>query len=98
MSSRPWSSPARYASDRMRVHGEPIDLIRDGNPQKKAVAMICRAGWVGVCAGVVDGNLITSRTPRDLPMFFLAILERISRGEQNGRGVRTRHLWSQHGC
>ncbi len=30
---------------------------------------------------VVDGNLITSRTPRDLPAFCRAIIEKLSEGE-----------------
>lgn len=102
--------PGGYAPDRMRVHEELIELVRDMNAQEKIVAMICHAGWVGISAGivdgkratsvrpirddmvnagaewvdeevVVDGNLITSRTPRDLPAFCRAIIEKLSEGE-----------------
>jgi protease I len=99
--------PGGYAPDRMRVHEELIDLVRDVNAQGKAVAMICHAGWVGISAGivegrratsvrsirddmvnagaewvdeevVVDGNLITSRTPGDLPAFCRAIIDALA--------------------
>jgi len=99
--------PGGYAPDRMRVHEELIDLVRDVNAQGKAVAMICHAGWVGISAGivegkratsvrsirddmvnagaewvdeevVVDGNLITSRTPGDLPAFCRAIVDALA--------------------
>jgi protease I len=102
--------PGGYAPDRMRVHEELIDLVRDVNAREKVVAMICHAGWVGISAGivdgkratsvrpirddmvnagaewvdeevVVDGNLITSRTPWDLPAFCRAIIEELSRPE-----------------
>jgi protease I len=100
--------PGGYAPDRMRIHAELIDLVRDVNAQGKVVAMICHAGWVGISAGivagkratsvrpirddminagtewvdeevVVDENLITSRTPWDLPAFCRAIIEKLEK-------------------
>ena len=102
--------PGGYAPDRMRVHEELLNLVRDVFAQQKIVAMICHAGWVGISAGivdrkrvtsvrairddlvnagaewvdeevVVDGSLITSRTPRDLPAFCRAIIEGLSKAD-----------------
>jgi len=39
--------------------------------------LAANAEWVDE-AVVIDGNLITSRTPRDLPQFLPAILDAIS--------------------
>jgi len=95
--------PGGLAPDKLRLHEEALDLIRQANKEGIVIAAICHAGSVLISAGIVsdrrltsyrsirddllaanaewvdepvviDGNLITSRTPRDLPQFLPAIL------------------------
>jgi len=99
--------PGGLAPDKLRLHEEALDLIRQANKEGIVIAAICHAGSVLISAGIVsgrrltsyrsirddllaanaewvdepvviDGNLITSRTPRDLPQFLPAILDAIS--------------------
>lgn len=95
--------PGGLAPDRLRLHKDALDLVRNANKKGIVIAAICHAGSVLVSAGVVTGrrltsyrsirddlvaagakwvdepvvvdrNLITSRTPNDLPHFLPAIL------------------------
>ncbi len=96
--------PGGYAPDKMRIHPEMVNLVRDCFNQGKIIAAICHAGWMLASAGiakgkkctsyvavkddlvnagahwedsevVVDGNLITSRKPEDLPAFCKAVIK-----------------------
>lgn len=95
--------PGGYAPDRMRVHDNLIELVKQVNDNGGIIAIICHAGWVAISAGilngkhatavrpirddminagvqwvdeevVVDGNLISSRTPWDLPAYCRALI------------------------
>lgn len=41
---------------------------------------------------VVDGNLVTSRTPRDLPVFLKKIIEKLNNNWQNIEGLGGRYI------
>jgi protease I len=63
----------------MRRHPATVQLVKDGFEQGKVVAAICHAGWMLTSAEVVvDGTLITSRKPDDLPAFCREIIEALA--------------------
>lgn len=99
--------PGGYAPDKMRLHGDMVDLVRSANDQGKIIAAVCHGPQLLISAGVVkgrrmtswpsvavdlrnagatwvdepvvvDGNVITSRKPADLPAFNQAILEALA--------------------
>lgn len=57
--------PGGYAPDHMRRHPAMVKLVADLFAAQKVVA---------------DGNLITSRTPDDLPLFMRAIIQKLGNG------------------
>lgn len=96
--------PGGYAPDKMRLHEDMVDLVRNLYKAGKVVAAIChgpqllisadivRGKRVTSCASIavdlknagaewvdepviVDGNLITSRKPADIPQFNTAIIK-----------------------
>jgi len=98
--------PGGLAPDRLRLHKDALDLVRQADKKGIVIAAICHAGSVLVSAGIVSGrhltsyrsirddlvaaggkwvdepvvidkNLITSRTPNDLPQFLPAILNAV---------------------
>src|SRR5713226_6327370 len=79
--------PGGYAPDMMRRHESMVKLVREASQQGKVVAAICHAGWMLASAGaqwvdeevVVDGNLITSRKPDDIPVFCREIVKSLSK-------------------
>jgi protease I len=46
--------------DKLRLHGNVIELIRDFDRQGKAIAAICHAPWLLVEADLVRGKTVTS--------------------------------------
>lgn len=67
--------PGGYAPDMMRRHEAMVRLVREAARQGKVVA---GAAWHDAEV-VVDGNLITSRKPDDLPAFGRAIVGALSK-------------------
>lgn len=95
--------PGGQAPDKMRIHQEMVELIKDANAKGKVIAAICHGpqmlieadivkgkkvtSWPSVRtdlknagarvvneASVVDGNIVTSRSPQDLPDFCRSVL------------------------
>lgn len=52
--------PGGYAPDKMRIHREMVELVRDCFKRRKIVAAICHAGWMLVSAGILNGKRATS--------------------------------------
>lgn len=52
--------PGGYAPDKMRVHPEMVNLVRDMLAGGKVVASICHGGWMLVSAKVLAGRKATS--------------------------------------
>ena len=106
--------PGGQAPDRMRIHPDMVDIVREANSKGKIIAAICHGpqmlieadivrgktatSWPSVRtdlknagakvvnkAAVVDGNLVTSRSPDDLPDFCKATLNLLTT-LQNQRG------------
>ena len=100
--------PGGYAPDKMRVHPEMVQLVREAALSGKIVASICHGGWMLASADVVrgkrltsyvaikddlvnagalwedsemvmDGNIITSRKPDDIPAFCKAIIQSLAK-------------------
>jgi protease I len=96
--------PGGYAPDKIRRYPKALEIVRQMNEAKRAIAFICHAGWVPISAKilkgkhvtgfsaikddlenagalyedkpvVVDGHLISSRKPADLPVFCQALLQ-----------------------
>ena len=82
--------PGGFAPDFMRRSVDVIKFANDMVKAGKVIAAICHGGWL-LCsiinAGaeyvdaecVVDGNLITSRMPDDLPAFCTAVLKALEK-------------------
>lgn len=54
--------PGGFAPDRMRQDKDALEIVRKFHEQKKPIAMICHAGWVGISAGILDGVRATATT------------------------------------
>jgi len=96
--------PGGYAPDRMRIHRNLVQIVKDANSKGKVIAAVCHGpqmlveadivrgkkvtSWPSVRtdlrnaggtlvdeAAVVDGNLVTSRSPADLPDFCRATIK-----------------------
>lgn len=52
--------PGGYAPDRIRRHGEMLELVKGVFDRGGVVAFICHAGWVPISAGIVAGKRVTS--------------------------------------
>jgi len=52
--------PGGYAPDKMRIHPEMVNLVRDAFRKGKVVAAICHAGWMLASAGILKGKRATS--------------------------------------
>jgi len=52
--------PGGYAPDKMRIHPEMVNLVRDMFAAGKVVASICHGGWMLASAGVLKGKKATS--------------------------------------
>jgi len=90
--------PGGQAPDRMRIHSDMVEIVREANRKGKIIAAVCHGpqmlieadivrgktttSWPSVRtdlrnagakvvdeAAVVDGNIVTSRSPDDLPAF-----------------------------
>lgn len=96
--------PGGHAPDRMRIHPDLVQLVKDANSKGKVIAAVCHGpqmlieadivrgktvtSWPSVRTdlknaganvvdkpAVVDGNLVTSRSPDDLPHFCKATIK-----------------------
>ena len=99
--------PGGQAPDRMRIHPNLLQLVKEANSKGKIIAAVCHGpqmlieanivrgkkvtSWPSVRtdlknaganivdeASVVDGNLVTSRSPDDLPDFCKATIKLLS--------------------
>ena len=99
--------PGGQAPDRMRIHPDLVQLVKEANSKGKVIAAICHGpqmlieadivrgktttSWPSVRtdlknaganvvdeASVVDGNIVTSRSPDDLPDFCKATIKLLS--------------------
>ena len=99
--------PGGYSPDKLRVHEDAVDFVRQFMHADKPVFSICHGpqilitakvlenrtvtGWRSIIqdiiyAGgkfvdrevVVDGNLVSSRSPKDLSVFISACLDKLS--------------------
>lgn len=52
--------PGGYAPEKMRIHPEMVNLVRDAFRKGKVVAAICHAGWMLASAGILKGKRATS--------------------------------------
>lgn len=52
--------PGGYAPDKMRIHPEMVQLVRDAFLKGKVVASICHGGWMLASAGILKGKRVTS--------------------------------------
>ena len=52
--------PGGYAPDRMRIHPEMVQLVREAAENGKILASICHGGWMLASANVVRGKRLTS--------------------------------------
>jgi protease I len=95
--------PGGQAPDKMRIHPNMVEIVREANLKGKIIAAICHGpqmlieadivrektatSWPSVRtdlknagakvvdqAVVVDGNIVTSRSPEDLPAFCKATI------------------------
>jgi protease I len=98
--------PGGYAPDRMRLHPEFSQLVKEVHAKGRMVASLCHGPWILASAGilegkritcwpslkddmvnagaryvneevVVDGNIITSRCPDDLPAFMREVTKHL---------------------
>lgn len=51
--------PGGYAPDKLRTHGEVLEIVRRHNDAGKPIAIICHAAWVAISAGIVEGRRMT---------------------------------------
>jgi protease I len=99
--------PGGQAPDRMRIHPDLVQLVREANSKGKVIAAVCHGpqmlieadivrgktvtSWPSVRTdlrnaganvvdepAVVDGNIVTSRSPDDLPDFCKATIKLLS--------------------
>ena len=52
--------PGGYAPDKMRMHPEMADLVREANDAGKIIAAICHGPQLLISAGIVRGRRLTS--------------------------------------
>jgi len=52
--------PGGYAPDKMRIHPEMVNLVREAYNKGKVIASICHGGWMLVSAGILKGKRATS--------------------------------------
>jgi protease I len=64
-------------SDTIRTDETAQQLVRDAAAANKPIAVICHGGWVDQEV-VVDGQLISSRKPDDIPAFNQALIKALS--------------------
>ena len=99
--------PGGQAPDRMRIHQDLVQMVKEANSKGKVIAAICHGpqmlieadivrgktvtSWPSVLTdlrnaganvvdepSVVDGNIVTSRSPYDLPAFCRATISLLS--------------------
>ena len=99
--------PGGQAPDRMRIHQDLVQMVKEANSKGKVIAAICHGpqmlieadivrgktvtSWPSVLTdlrnaganvvdepSVVDGNIVTSRSPDDLPAFCRATISLLS--------------------
>jgi protease I len=99
--------PGGQAPDRMRIHPDLVQLVKEANSKDKVIAAVCHGpqmlieadivrgkkvtSWPSVRTdlknaganvvdepAVVDGNIVTSRSPDDLPDFCKATIKLLS--------------------
>jgi protease I len=99
--------PGGQAPDRMRIHPDLVQLVKEANSKGKVIAAVCHGpqmlieadivrgktttSWPSVRTdlknaganvvdepAVVDGNIVTSRSPDDLPDFCKATIKLLS--------------------
>ncbi len=104
--------PGSQAPDRMRIHPDLVQLVKEANSKRKVIAAVCHGpqmlietdivrgktvtSWPSVRTdlknaganvvdepSVVDGNIVTSRSPDDLPDFCKATIKLLSTRQNN---------------
>ncbi len=99
--------PGGQAPDRMRIHPDLVQLVKEANSKGKVISAVCHGpqmlieadivrgktvtSWPSVRTdlknaganvvdepAVVDGNIVTSRSPDDLPDFCKATIKLLS--------------------
>ena len=104
--------PGGQAPDRMRIHPDMVQLVKEANSKGKVIAAVCHGpqmlieadivlgknvtSWPSVRTdlknagakvvddpAVVDGNIVTSRSPDDLPDFCKATIKLLSTKRYN---------------
>jgi protease I len=117
--------PGGQAPDRMRIHPDMVEIVREANAKGKIIAAICHGpqmlieadivrgkkatSWPSVRtdlknagakvvdeAAVVDGNIVTSRSPDDLPAFCKTTLNRLSSLQNDSQNQNELVLGSRH--
>ncbi|NLI74401.1 MAG: type 1 glutamine amidotransferase [Euryarchaeota archaeon] len=51
--------PGGYAPDKMRLHPEFSQLVKNINQEEKMVASLCHGPWIMASANIIDGKKIT---------------------------------------
>ena len=109
--------PGGQAPDRMRIHPDIVQLVKEANSKGKVIAAICHGpqmlieadivrgktatSWPSVRtdlknaganvvdeSAVVDGNIVTSRSPDDLPDFCKATIKLLLQNVKNNFFLR----------
>lgn len=52
--------PGGYAPDKMRMHREMVDLVREASGAGKIIAAVCHGPQLLISAGIVRGRRVTS--------------------------------------
>ena len=110
--------PGGQAPDKMRIHPEMVEIVREANVRGKIIAAICHGpqmlieadivrgktatSWPSVRtdlknagakvvdeAAVVDDNIVTSRSPDDLPEFCKATIKRLATLQNGGQKLNS---------
>ena len=74
---------ARFAAARAIVELEPLHPFAGSSAVVPALAQFATAG-PHPRAVVIDGNIVTSRTPDDIPAFNEKMIEEIAEGRHEG--------------
>ena len=77
--------PGGFSPDAMRQSEATVNFVKEMHEAGKLIGAICHAPWVLAEADildeetVVDGNIITARTPEDLPAHVTKFVEELGK-------------------